>query len=346
MSALEQTNAFMQLGLFIKRHVSNQYIESEKSLHNLLHQASKDAEIQNPWFTTYNITLALNGISFILNKSELKKTPTNLVAPSKTVAIIAAGNIPAVGFHDVLCVLLSGHNVLLKMASNDQIIIPCLLKIAGYYSPNIKNRIKYVQAKLQGYDAVIATGSSTSSAQFKQYFKHVPNILRHSRSSVAIITGNESDEELTALGDDVFQYFGLGCRNVSKIYVPENYKFDKLYEAFEKFQSVINHHKYYNNYTYNKTLLLLNAVPHLDNHFLLVTNSNQMKAPMGVLFYENYSNLTSLKSTLLDYQNQLQCLVSRQKISGFKHITFGQSQSPSLFDFADDINTFTFLSQL
>lgn len=302
---------------------------------------ANQAKNENGWFTEDNVNLALNHIAnSYLNKASLENFALkNEPKAVKTVGIVAAGNIPLVGFHDLLSVLLSGHKALLKLSSNDSFLMRSVILKLRELNPGISQFIE-IADRLNDADAFIATGSDNSARYFHHYFGKKPNIIRKNRSSVAILTGKESDQQLRDLGNDLFFYFGLGCRNVSKVYVPAGYKFDPFFEAIEYWNTIRIHHKYNNNYDYNKSIYLVNREDHLDNGFLLLKEDSQLVSPLGVVFYETYKDQKDLEIKLEAQKDKIQCVVGQ----GF--IPFGQSQFPRLQDFADGVNTMEFLSTL
>lgn len=346
MTLQQRQEAFVQLGLFINRHVSNQWLTKETRFHEDLNKLTDVAYSYNGWFTKESILLALKGIETILEKNALADFSSQIKEPAepKTVAVIMAGNIPAVGFHDLLCVLLSGHNILIKVSSDDPALIPFLAGMLIYFNEGFAPKINFVEARLANFDAVIATGSNNSARHFEYYFGKYPNVIRKNRTSVAIITGNETKEELTELGKDIFYYFGLGCRNVSKIYVPEGYKFDGLFEALYDYKYVIDNKKYNNNYEYNRAIYLLELLPFLDNNFLIIKEDKGLHAPTSVLYYESYTNQKELVNNISRQKDELQCIVSKFDIDGIRTVRFGKTQEPVIFDFADNVNTLEFLN--
>jgi hypothetical protein len=180
---------------------------------------------------------------------------------------------------------------------------------------------------------VIATGSDNTARYFEYYFRTKPHIIRKNRSSIAVLTGNETDDQLIALGKDVFSYFGLGCRNVSKLVVPEGYDFTRPLRLWEVYHDVSNHHKYVNNYDYNKSILLINGTHHFDNGFALLTPNEALVSPISVLYYATSADLAS---------DKIQCIVG----SGANYIPFGTTQEPTLTDYADNVDTLKFLTGL
>lgn len=328
--------AFEALG-----HIMTKPDEQLNALINAAHQ-------YNAWFTPESSAKAVSAIAGMLNKSDLenwlKNEPEGNEGKMLSIGLILAGNIPIVGFHDILCVLASGHKALIKLSSQDQKFIPYLLNKLVEIEPGFEQQISYID-RLKDFDAVIATGSNNTSRYFDYYFSKVPHIIRKNRNSVAVLNGQESREELRALGHDIFDYFGLGCRNVSKIYVPQGYDFRTFFESVEEFKSVADHHKYNNNYDYNKSIFLVNLDKHLDNGFLLLKEDSRFVSPLAVLYYEEYQNLEKVGSELLNNEDLIQCIVSNSKLP-LSTVGFGQSQCPGLFDYADGVDTMKFLREL
>jgi hypothetical protein len=299
------------------------------------------AHIYNNWYISEFVKESLINISELLKEEGLIKfSETIKETPQKTVAIICAGNIPMVAFHDILCVLLSGNKALIKLSSDDNVLIPFFLKLLAHYQPEFENQILFAEGKLGAFDAVIATGSNNTAQHFKTYFGKYPHIIRKNRSSIAVLTGNESSEDLKNLGKDIFLYFGLGCRNVSKVMVPEGYSFDKFFESIVDFGFVVNNKKYGNNYDYHRAIYLLESMQFLDNNFLMIKESADLHSPVGVLYYQYYNNEKELTDHLKALNGELQCIV------GDNHTPFGYSQQPVITDFADNVNTLEFLVNL
>lgn len=302
----------------------------------------------NAWFTPEEVKKALTSLSNMLNDHDLEQwfEHIQLNENPKKVGLILAGNIPIVGLHDVICVLATGNIAMIKMSSSDDKLLPALLKQLISFEPALENHIEYAE-RLKDFDAIIATGSNNTSRYFDYYFGRVPNIIRKNRNSVAVLNGKESITELESLGHDVFDYFGLGCRNVSKIYVPENYDLKNFFEPIEKYQPIINHFKYNNNYDYNKSIYLVNGVKHFDNGFILVKEDETFVSPLAVLFYEEYSSIEDVEAKLNAQDEQIQCVVSNVQLEISKEkIGFGESQNPKLWDYADNVNTIEFLQKL
>ncbi|MFD1256602.1 acyl-CoA reductase [Mucilaginibacter terrae] len=303
----------------------------------------------NAWFTPESVQQAVTATGLSLTEENLTKWLDKYDLPNhapKRVGLILAGNIPMVGFHDVLSVLVSGNIALIKASTQDARLIKHVLQLLIDIEPEIANRYQFIE-RLEGFDAVIATGSNNSSRYFDYYFSKVPNIIRKNRNSVAVLTGEETTEQLHLLGKDIFDYYGLGCRNVSKLLVPEGYDFIPFFEAIEIYHPIGNHHKFHNNYDYNKAIYLVNGDKHLDNGFLLVKVDERMVSPLAVLFYEEYQDLAAAQDWLAKQSEQIQCIVSTANLQVNNQVVgFGQSQQPALWDYADGIDTMQFLTNL
>ena len=314
----------------------------EESNQDMLLNWASQARNQNGWFTEDNVLLAIKYISEeYLQKKNLQKLAEGISPHTtpKKIGIVAAGNIPMVGFHDLLCVIMTGNIALFKASSTDAALMTNVIRLIFEINPKSKDFI-ILADRLNDADAYIATGSDNTARYFHYYFGQKPHIIRKNRSSVAILKGNETNADLRELGNDIFRYFGLGCRNVSKVFVPENYVFDTFFQQIEYWNTILIHHKYSNNYDYNKSILLINQVPHLDNGFLMVKEDQNLVSPLSVLHYETYKNEEDLTQKLNENAHKLQCIV------GYGHIGFGQSQKPSITDYADGIDTIDFLNSL
>lgn len=302
------------------------------------------SQSHNGWYTPEQVCFAFQSWAKALAQEKLDQWLSAYDFTDrqpKTIALILAGNIPLVGFHDFLSVLISGHNVLVKTSSNDQHLLPFIAKYLIHIAPEFKDKITFIEGKLENFDAVIATGSNNTARYFEYYFKDKPSIIRKNRNSVALLTGEESREQLEALGEDIFRYFGLGCRNVSKLFVPKNYSFDAFFEAIFKYKEVIEYEKYANNYDYNKAVFLMSNFKLLDNGFLTIKEDNGYSSPISSTFYEFYENIDEVIKRLQDDEDKIQCIVSNNLISN--SIPFGQTQSPELWDYADNVDTISFL---
>ncbi|WP_166964534.1 acyl-CoA reductase [Yeosuana marina] len=349
MNLQQRINAFVKLGEFLSQF-SNEIIQKKETVqYNELffdgfkHQL-KLAEEHNGWFTKENMAFALKGWSESLTSENINKwlSPYKITTKSpKQVAIVMAGNIPLVGFHDFLSVLLCGHHTLVKQSSNDKHLLPYLAKYLEYGEPEFKGTMTFTEDKLEGFDAVIATGSNNTARYFEYYFKGKPSIIRNNRNSVAVLSGNESLEELQALSEDIFRYYGLGCRNVSKLYVPKNYDFDLFFQGVYHWHPIIEQTKYANNYDYNKAVYLMSEFDMLENGFLMIKEDTSYASPIATVFYEFYDSKELLKEKLKSEKDAIQCIVS----NGFteKEVAFGNTQKPQLWDYADDVDSIEFL---
>lgn len=307
-------------------------------------QVCRIAEAENPWFTSSQINTALEGICTILDSQRLSEFVKHYdFEPNKTVrdvGVIMAGNIPAAGFHDLLCVSLSGNHLSAKLSSSDRTLLPFLHHVLDMKAPATAAKIKFVE-NLKHVDAVIATGSDNSARYFEYYFGNKPHIFRRNRNSAAILTGNENEYDLILLGKDVFTYFGLGCRSVSKFYVPEGYVFDGFYESILEFKEVMQHTRYMNNHDYHQALFLMNQEPFLTNNFLIIKNDDRLSSPVGVLYYETYKSLEDVQNKTAALSEKIQCVVMKGG-----DIPLGRAQFPAIDDFADGVNTMDFLLKL
>ena len=306
------------------------------------------AEQQNSWFTRANVTFAFKSWSEALSKSNVQQWLSQYQLPQTTspkkILIIMAGNLPLVGFHDLLCVLVAGHKAIVKLSSDDGVLLPYLIKQMKAFAPEWAEAVAFTDDKVTEYDAVIATGSDNTARYFEYYFGKKPHIIRKNRHSVAVLIGEETPEELQDLGKDIFLYYGLGCRSVSKLFVPQGYDFDLLFQAIYPYKDIIEEQKYANNYDYNKAVYLMSLYKLLENGFLLLKEDEHYGSPIATLFYEYYTNKETLKKKLATDREKIQCVVGHNFIDG--EIPFGQTQTPKLWDYADGVNTLTFLLNL
>lgn len=303
----------------------------------------------NAWFTPDSIFNMLGSLGGSLNADELRKWAGmyDLSSPGggKNIAVVMAGNVPAVGFHDFLSVMMAGHDIQAKLSSDDPYLMPAIARQLIDIEPAFQDRISFTEGSVKGFDAVIATGSNNTSRYFNYYFGKYPHIIRKNRNALAVLTGEEKQSDLEALGDDIFMYYGLGCRNVSKLFVPREYDFKVFFEAIECFSIYGDHHKYRNNYDYNKSVLLVNGEPHFDNGFLLLREYPSMASAVSVLHYERYDSSQRLNDILADESDNIQCVVSISK-DILNSIPTGTAQYPRLWDYADGIDTMKFLLSL
>ncbi len=346
-------SVFVELGKFLSQFSENGSIQKSDVLYNDIffedfENLIRLSQSHNGWYTPEQVYFSIQSWAEALTKENIDKWLSAYSFDSdqddkngKTVALILAGNIPLVGFHDFLSVLITGNKALIKTSSNDQYLLPFLAKYLIAVDENLKDRITFVEGKLENFDAVIATGSNNTSRYFEYYFKDKPSIIRKNRNSAAILTGKETNEDLEALGEDIFRYFGLGCRNVSKLYIPKDYSFDAFFQAMFKYQDVIHYEKYANNYDYNKAVFLMSNFKLLDNGFLTLKEDSSYASPISSVFYEYYKNLDELEKRLQEDTDQIQCIVSNNLTPN--SIAFGETQKPQLWDYADNVDTITFL---
>jgi hypothetical protein len=331
MQLQQRINGFVKLGSFLSSEVTkDEEIISTASAHN-------------GWFTAENIIFALKGWSNVLTEEKLGTWLTSYDIPEKqprTIAIVMAGNIPLVGFHDFLSVLITGNKVLAKLSSSDTVLLPYLTKKLIEFEPGFADRIEFTEERLANFDAVIATGSNNTARYFDYYFGKYPNIIRKNRNSVAVLNGNETSEQLEALANDIFRYFGLGCRNVSKLFLPKGYDFDPFFNAMYSWKEIINNNKYINNYDYNKAVYLMSNIELLDNEFMLLKEDSGFSSPISVVFYEYYENEEDLRNYLSENEEHIQAVISANDIP------FGAAQTPQLWDYADGVDTVSFLLEL
>ena len=306
------------------------------------------AEIENPWFIREHLLFALKTLAASLNQNKIEqwiqKYDPSLFEKTipKTIGVVMAGNLPWVGFHDFICVLMAGHRFAGKLSSEDALLLPAISTILISINSEFEKLISFSKERLSGFDAVIATGSNNSYRYFEYYFGKYPHILRKNRNGIAILTGKETPQQLSGLADDVFLYFGKGCRNVSKIYLPENYNLNLLIDPFSKYQYFFHHHKYMNNYDYYKAILQLSSLSFNDFGFLILREDKAIPSPIAVLNYEFYQDIHHLEMEISLLNDQIQCVVCEEELSSH-WIRFGYSQRTELWDYADGIDTMDLL---
>jgi hypothetical protein len=341
MTINERVGVFQTLGEYLRAETSQETLE----------RWATDAFHANPWFTPASVQASVGALASqyldgqalqtwvgrYLTLADSNRTP-------RQVGLILAGNLPAVGFHDVLCVLLAGHRALIKPSSQDEVLIKGLVAELIRLEPRLADQVAYAD-RLNEAEALIATGSDQSARYFEYYFGQKPHLIRKNRTSVGVLSGTETAADLRALGGDILSYFGLGCRNVSKLYVPEGYQFDAFYEAIEPLGDVILNHKYLNNYDYNKSIYLVNQTPFLDNGFLLLTENEATVSPISVVFYERYSSPEVLREKLAATADKIQVVVNAGS-TWPGSLPFGTAQCPALDDYADGVDTMAFLLSL
>lgn len=339
----ERLEAFDRLSRVLLSFIKK---ENQNNFTQIISESLKKAEIKNQFFIPQFVLHRLSAIADLCSIENLNKWTANYnnleKESSKRVGLVMAGNIPIVGFHDLLSALIAGFNVVVKMSSKDDILPRMIIDILIEIQPKFADKIFIAKDKLENFDLVIATGSSNTTRYFEYYFRKVPSIIRSSRNSLAVLTGNESQEQLDGLADDVLLYFGLGCRNVSKIFLPENYDFNKLFGKFYKYSFFVNYNKYMNNYEYHRAIFIINKINFLENGFLILKEDSSIASPVGVLHYEYFSNIEHVKNFILSNKNLIQTVVASEKLFE-RHSEFGKSQMPNLWDYDDGIDTLDFL---
>lgn len=352
MQTAQKIQVLTQLGDFFRQFSAegtqwNSSLSTLQEVGQRFEQAIGLNQHYNNWFTPEQVYFAVASWADALTQENVEKWVTMLPEPQsqgKRVGLVLAGNIPLVGLHDVLCVWLAGHQAVIKLATNDAILIPLIAECLAILSENAVPPIEIVEGRLKNFDAIIATGSNNTARYFEYYFGQKPHIIRKNRNSVAVLNGNETPEQLHALGEDIFRYYGLGCRNVSKLFVPEGYDFKAFFEAIFAYASIIDYEKYGNNYDYNKAVYLMSLFSILDNGFLVLKEDSSYTSPIASLFYETYTDLAQVQQRLVADTDQIQCIVSNQLVE--PSLAFGQTQKPNLWDYADGVNTLDFLSAL
>lgn len=355
MTLNDRIEAFIILGKFLKQFQEKEQNSSLKNINDKFYDRFNElinqVNIFNPWFTKEFVRISIANLAAMLTERNLhiwlEKYPklNSNNNKSKNIGVVLAGNIPMVGFHDILCVLISGNRLIGKLSSKDNKLLVEVSKVLIELQSGFEKLIILEETALKNIDAIIATGSDNSSRYFEYYFNKYPHIIRKNRNSIAILDGNESKEDLENLSDDIFLFFGMGCRNVSKLMLPQNYDIDPFYKAMEKYSSIFEHHKYANNYQYNRTLLLMNNDKHYDNGFLLLKEDKNIASPLSVIHYETYSDIKLVEKQLKAQEEKIQCIVSNIKINN-NIVPLGKTQMPELWDYADNIDTLDFLSTL
>lgn len=338
MTLYERIESFAELGQILRDSLEGKDTRYTSDLEKLI----KNQQFRNAWFTPENVTMAIKAIADELTPENLinwtsRYPALNSAGHNMKVGIVMAGNIPLAGFHDFLTVLISGHSLTAKTSSKDPDIILFISNVLCKINPEYKNRITLTDGLIKGFDAVIATGSDNTSRYFEYYFGKYPHIIRKNRNSIAIIDGSETEEELSLLGSDVFSYFGLGCRSVSKIYLPNGYDITRLINSWADFSQIINHKKYANNYDFNKAVYIVNRDAFRDAGYLLFKKSSGISSPVAVLYYEFYDSLKSIYAEIEKMKEKIQCIVGRNEVQ------FGRAQWPQLWDYADGTDTLSFL---
>ena len=341
MSRENQISGLHKLSLYIKNFLELNTDDLHEN-HDDFIAVLRKSEIENPWFTIENQKFALKQWADLLTEHNLNQWLSQYKTPllSKRVGLILAGNIPMVGFHDVISVVLSNHIPVIKLSSKDKRLLPFLLKKWNELSDG---NVPYeIVEKLENFDAVIATGSNNTARYLEYYFKESLSIIRKNRTSVAVLKGDETDGELQLLAEDIFRYYGLGCRNVTRMFIPEDFVIDRIFENFLNFKEIINHNKYANNYEYNRAVYLLNQEKFWDNNFVMLKEDEALFSPLSVINFSRYSTLDEVRDFIKANEENIQAVVAKPEL-GFESIGLGEAQNPGLDTYADHVDTMKFL---
>lgn len=341
MSRENQISGLHKLSLYIKNFLALNTDDLHEN-HDEFNAVLRKSEIENPWFTIENQKFALKQWANLLTEQNLNQWLSQYKTPllSKRVGLILAGNIPMVGFHDVISVVLSNHIPVIKLSSKDKRLLPFLLTKWNELSDG---NVHYeIVEKLENFDAVIATGSNNTARYLEYYFKESLSIIRKNRTSVAVLKGDETDGELQLLAEDIFRYYGLGCRNVTRMFIPEDFVIDRIFENFLNFKEIINHNKYANNYEYNRAVYLLNQEKFWDNNFVMLKEDEALFSPLSVINFSRYSTLDEVQDFIKTNQENIQAIVAKPEL-GLESISLGEAQNPGLDTYADHVDTMKFL---
>lgn len=338
MKLQERIKSFDALGSILRNALKDKNAIYGEPINTLIDRQ----QLTNPWFTPENVRTAVNAVANELTDEKLVRWTDaypELKEETKPLraGVIMAGNIPLAGFHDFLSVLISGNILVAKTSSKDSELIAGISEILCTINPAFREKIVFGEGILADFDVVIATGSNNSSRYFEYYFGKYPSIIRKNRNSVAILDGNETDTEIRNLGKDIFLYFGLGCRNVSKIYIPMEYDFSSLERNWNEYKRLISNTKYANNYDFNKAVYLVNKEYFYDYGYVLLKEDKMLSSPVAVINFEYYDSQTAVKQELMQLSEKIQCIVGRT------YLTPGEAQSPQLWDYADGVDTIEFL---
>jgi hypothetical protein len=301
----------------------------------------------NPWFTPEFINHALHSIALSLKEKNLRswlaKYPElNKDRKPKRIGVIMAGNIPFVGFHDFISVLISGNIFVGKSSSKEGGLMQMIAGILTDIEPGFKSCISFTSSIHANIDAIIATGSDNSARYFEYDYKNIPSLIRKNKNGIAVLGGTETRKELKGLAEDIFLFFGLGCRSVSKILIPEAYDFEVLINSLTGFNSVMNNPYYSDNYRYQSAIFKTNDQRVKDTGFLILQENFGISSPVAVLFYQFYQSVNELNAYLEMDSDKFQCIIG--KSPGM--VPFGKAQNPELWDYADHVDTLEFLGVL
>lgn len=369
MSSLNQRKqAFSKLGEYLRllaespiekvqmeallKKITKSDLNNTQTIHKQVLEYIEYSTHSNPWFTYDFLMLAIKAIGESLSVEKLSQwlnkyeEQINTNKSTKAIGVVMAGNLPLVGFHDYLCVLISGNQIVAKLSHDDSKLLPLLHQLLIAIEPEFEKQAVFTQEKLTNFDAIIATGSDNTARYFEYYFGKYPNIIRKNRNGVAVLNGKETPAQLEDLADDIFMYFGLGCRNISKLFIPRGYNFEALFSSFKKYEHLAHHSKYANNYDYNKSIFLINKIKFLDNGYVMLKEDILFSSPISVLYFEYYDKVEDLNKRLDSQQDKMQCLLSNEPFENLDHLPFGKAQEPELWDYADGIDTLQFILNL
>lgn len=338
MNLEDRINALAALGIFLKNSQDQEY-----------QNCKRIAQQKNPWFTQENIENAIQNIcSQFLQFNTLSNWAKNYSIDNhheKTLALVLAGNIPAVGFHDIVCSFIANYTTQIKLSSKDDVLIPFLLKKLNELDPRTISYFTTVE-RLENFDYVIATGSNNTSLYFEQYFSKYPHIIRKNRHSVGIIDCDFTDQDIIDLGHDIYDYYGLGCRNVSKLFIHQDVDMNKLMELLhDKYKYVLQHNKYMNNYDYNYAIYLLNEDNFLMNGGIILKEDKSLHSRIATVHFEYFSESSEVVTNIAKHSEHIQCIVSSKEWQEFDTVKPGKGQSPTLWDYADGIDVMKFLTK-
>ncbi|HIA37645.1 MAG TPA: acyl-CoA reductase [Flavobacteriales bacterium] len=348
MQLKDRIKAFVKLGICLRDLSNPPHIKHNDNLERLSDHCI-NAMHYNGWFTKENVVHAIKAISLLLEEDRLNNWlsayPFNKTKP-KRIGVIMAGNIPLVGFHDFLCILITGNVVVGKLSSKDKHLFPIIAEILINIEPRFMDKIEFTDGKVENINALIGTGSDNTSRYLEYYYGKYPNLFRKNRNALAILNRNETKRDIEMLGKDIFTYYGLGCRNVSKLMVPSNYNMDFFFGGIFKYKGVLEHNKYANNYDYYKAIYAMNKIKIIENGFLLLKEDSSLSSPVAVLHFEYYDGKSDLEKKINRQIDQIQCIVSQNEIKNISTISMGMSQCPQLDDYADNADTISFLTSL
>ncbi len=348
MTTEQRIQAFVALGLEIRQLLEDPESQALNVRQQQLKKLAANLYLSNAWFSPDQVELALQGLVRLLDEDALRgwleSYKSSLDKPSAaTIGVVMAGNLPAVGFHDFLCVLLSGRKITAKLSSDDRLLLPALAAMLVAIEPGFANDIHFSDGKLLPFEAIIATGSNNSSRYFEYYFAQYPRIIRRSRTSVAILNGLETEADLALLANDVFSFYGMGCRSVTHVFLPEGFSPIRFLEQCGQWSHLQHHSKFFHNYEYHRAGFLINQIAHFDNGFLILKEDAAWQSPVAVLHYSMYTNYEDVKSEILQRREEVQVVAMLKPDKDLQAVPFGTTQMPGPADYADGVDTLQFI---